>query len=299
MSLYNELCSMLRGRWRRNVPMREYTTMKVGGPADLMVHPIDAEELSMIVRWVSENRVDFFVLGAGTNLIVKDGGIRGVVINMRDSFNYFTLYREDIVSGAGTSIATLSAISIQAQLTGLEFAAGIPGSLGGAVRMNAGAFKHSVSDILNQVKTVDPVGNLKELNREEIATGYRESCIPDDEIMWEASLGLRKEKSEVIREQVSMYKKWRKTHQPAKVHSAGCIFKNPPGLHAGKLIDELGLKGSRYGDACVSEVHANFIINDGNATAKDILYLIEKIQENVMKIKGVKLEREVQVVGED
>jgi UDP-N-acetylmuramate dehydrogenase len=188
---------------------------------------------------------------------------------------------------------------MQAQLSGLEFAIGIPGTLGGAIKMNAGAFNHSISEVLNQVRTVGKRGIIKILQRDELLSKYRTSCVAEDEVVVEVEMELKKEAPEFIKDTADFYREWRKTHQPAKVRSAGCIFKNPTGLHAGKLIDELGLKGLRHGDAMVSDVHANFIINRGSATARDILTLMEKIQKRIFEERGVELIREVEVVGED
>jgi UDP-N-acetylmuramate dehydrogenase len=299
MSTYNDLCAQLEGRWRKNVPLKNLTTMRVGGPADLMVHPANAEELAFIIKWLNGHDIHFFILGAGSNLIIRDGGIRGVVVNMRDSFNYFRLFETGIVSGAGTGLATLAAVSARANLSGLEFAMGIPGTLGGAIRINAGAFDHSISEVLQEVKVVTHEGDFKTIPREELMSDYRQGCINNTEIVIEATLQLTPANQETIHEQMASYARWRKTHQPSKGFSAGCIFKNPPGMHAGRIIDELGLKGLQHGDAIVSDIHANFIVNRGNATACDILKLIEKIRETVREKRGIELEPEVLVVGEE
>ncbi|OGL45347.1 MAG: UDP-N-acetylenolpyruvoylglucosamine reductase [Candidatus Schekmanbacteria bacterium RBG_13_48_7] len=299
MSLYNELCTQINGRWRKNVPMKNYTTMRVGGPADLLISPESIEEVSMLISWLTKNSVYHLVLGAGSNLIVRDGGIRGVVISTRDSFNYFRIHEHTIVTGAGTSIATLSAVALRAELSGLEFAGGIPGTIGGAVKINAGAFDCSISDVLQEVKIVDRMGIIRTKKKEELSNRYRESCINESDMIVEAELTLIPEKKEEINKKVLLFTNWRKSHQPMKLASAGCVFKNPHGMHAGKLIDDLGLKGLRYGDAAVSDVHANFIVNHGSAKASDILMLMDKVREKVMNETGIDLIPEVIVVGED
>jgi UDP-N-acetylmuramate dehydrogenase len=300
----------MHGRRCMHAPMARWTSLRVGGVADLLLIPIDLVELQRIISWAHAQDVPMMCLGNGTNLVVRSGGIRGLVVSLRDALN--RLQRLDAAPfsdrpqettlrlriGAGVPLTRLLHLVIREGLRGLSFVVGIPGTLGGAVRMNAGTELGSTWDALESVTILLPDGHIRVLQREDICVGYRRTALPKDAVVLEATLRAVKGDPEEVRQEVrGIYHKRLET-QPLSYPNAGSIFKNPAGERAGILIDQLGLKGSRIGGAQVSYQHANFIINLGQASADEVLALIDYIKRQVYDRAGILLEEEVQIVGE-
>lgn len=298
------LSGMIKGEILNSVPMSAYTSFRVGGRVDYLAFPSDIQDLQEVLRRCNQQGVRYFVLGNGTNLLVRDGGIRGMAISLSRGF----LRVEEVGGGpgenlilaeAGGPLGKLVEFSSEKGLTGLEFAAGIPGTVGGAIFMNAGAFKEEMKGVLHSVRLMDPEGNISEKGKNELRFSYRSLEVEKGEVILGAQFSLRPENGQRVKAKVEENIRWRKTKQPWDLPSAGSVFKNPVQGPAGRFVEEAGLKGSRIGDAQVSEQHANFIVNRGKARARDILTLVEIIREKVFKEKGVWLETEIQVVGED
>jgi UDP-N-acetylenolpyruvoylglucosamine reductase len=284
---------------RRDEPMAKRTTMRVGGPADVYVEPASESELAAVLRFCRDRQVPFMMLGRGSNLLVREGGIRGVVIRLaHPSFSRLEIEGERLVCGAGVRLKAVATTAQRHGLGGLEFLEGIPASVGGALRMNAGAMGSWIFDALESIRFMDCAGQVHERQAGEVKAEYRGCPLLRDHIALGAVLRGQRTPKEVIQRRMQAFSEQRWQSQPA-ASSAGCMFKNPSTIPAGRLIDELGLKGTRVGGAVVSEVHANFIINDGTATADDVLRLIEIIQQRAQTLRGVELETEVAIVGED
>lgn len=280
-------------------PMKRHTSFKVGGPADLMVCPRTYSAVKDLIELLKKENVDYFIMGNGSNVIVKDGGIRGVVVDLTclDGINI-----EDniVVAQCGALLSLVARSAFKNKLTGLEFAAGIPGTIGGAVAMNAGAYDGEMSHVIESALIIDEEGSLKELSVEELELGYRSSVIlKKGYIVLETRLKLSEGNEEQIKNRMDELAKRRKDKQPLEYPSAGSTFKRPVGYFAGKLIEDAGLKGRSVGGAQVSEKHSGFIINKENATAKDIVDLIHVVQKDVFDMFGVELQTEVRIVGED
>jgi UDP-N-acetylmuramate dehydrogenase len=304
MSESSELTKMIQGEIRYSVPMSDYTSFRVGGQVDYLAFPFGVQDLQKIVRWCHQQGIAYFVLGNGTNLLVRDGGIRGMAISLSRGFLSVEevgrgLEEKLILAEAGVALRRLVECSVSQGLTGLEFAAGIPGTVGGAIFMNAGAFKGEIKEVLHSVRFMDGEGNIAEKEKKDLKFSYRSLELERKEIILGGKFCLRPENGETVRAKMEEKFQWRKAKQPLHLPSAGSVFKNPVQGPAGRFIEEAGLKGCRIGDAQVSEQHANFIVNRGKARAQDILALVAKIQEKVFQEKGIKLEMEIQVVGED
>lgn len=282
-----------------NAMMKEHVHFKVGGPADILLLPTNKEQVIQSVKICKENNVPCFVIGNGSNLLVKDGGIRGVVIKLLDVKN-IEIKDEDIIAECGAMLKDVSKAAVESSLTGIEFACGIPGSIGGAVFMNAGAYNGEMSHAIKEALVIDNEGNIVTLSKDELELGYRTSKIMKaGYIVLSATLALKKGNVKTIGELVSDLTEKRESRQPLEYPSAGSTFKRPEGYFAGKLIQDAGLKGYSLGGAAVSEKHSGFVINKGNATAKDILDLIHHIQDEVKNQFEVELHTEVRIVGED
>jgi UDP-N-acetylmuramate dehydrogenase len=288
--------SGVRGEIRLHEPMSRHTSMKIGGPADALVIPRDLDDLKEVVLGARQEGISVFLLG-GTNLLVKDGGIRGIVVKM-SRFQKVIQKGESLYAESGLSFPKLSWHALKAGLSGLEFACGIPGTLGGAIVMNAGTREGEIADVLASVTIMDLDGNVKEHSRDQLEFGYRESRLPKGIIVG-ASLKLKPAPPAEIKARMDVSLNHRRKTQPLELPNAGCIFKNPVGDSAGRIIDELKLKGRRIGNAQVSEKHANFIVNRGKATASDVLALLDEIRARVKREKGIVLDLEVKIVGED
>lgn len=281
-----------------NEPMKKHITFRVGGPADVLVRPTP-KELREILLLCKEECVPYVVIGNGSNLLVGDKGIRGLVIEMTSCMGDITVEENVITAGSGVLLSKLANCAAEHGLAGMEFAAGIPGTVGGAVVMNAGAYGGEMKDILTAVTVMTKEGELQELSAFELDLSYRHSCISQKEyIVVEVKLGLQKGEETVIREQMKKLREQRIEKQPLEYPSAGSIFKRPEGHFAGKLIMDAGLRGYQVGDAQVAEKHCGFVINRGNATAADIKTLMQDVTEKVQEQFDVVLEPEVKLLGE-
>lgn len=281
-------------------PMKHHTTFRIGGPADCLVTPETVEELGQLLASCRAAKVPVFILGNGSNLLVNDGGIEGVVIQLFNRFNQYAVDGTKIKAQAGVLLSKLGTVAKNASLTGFEFAAGIPGTLGGAVVMNAGAYGGEMKDIIESVQVMDEDGNLLEISKEEMDFSYRHSIISEKKyIVIGATLALESGNEKDITARMEELSIARKTKQPLEYPSAGSTFKRPEGYFAGKLIQDAELRGYQVGDAQVSEKHCGFVINKGNATAQDVMQLIEDVQQRVKERFGVLLEPEVRLIGRD
>lgn len=272
--------------------------MRVGGPADCLLFPKDIDELKRVVQWAKKKKIPLFILGRGTNLIIRDKGIRGWVVSLTQGMKKVHLEGEIIEAEAGLSLHRLVQFSVQKELTGLEPFFGIPGTVGGGLAMNAGAWGAELKDVLLSAIFMKGDGEIFEKPCSELKFSYRRLVIPPSWIILKGRFKLRRGNRKAILEQIRSYSEKRKKTQPLDYPSAGSIFKNPKEGPAGKWIEEAGLKGFRIGQAMVSEHHANFIINLGKAKADEVICLMEWIEKKVYDETGVPLEREVRVVGE-
>jgi UDP-N-acetylmuramate dehydrogenase len=289
---------LIKGRVLFDAPMRQFTSMKVGGPADSLLFPKDADELKKVIRFARRKKIPFLILGKGTNLVVRDKGVRGWVINLTQGMKKIKIDGKMIEAEAGLSLQQLVQFSIQKGLTGLEPFYGIPGTVGGGLAMNAGAWGAELKDVLLSVTLMKEDGEIVERSRSRLRFSYRGLVIPPSWIILKGRFQLKKGKKEKTLERVKSYSEMRKRKQPLDYPSAGSIFKNPKGGPAGKWIEEAGLKGFRIGQAMVSDLHANFIINLGKAKAEEVIRLMEFVEKKIYEEKGISLEREVKVVGE-
>lgn len=284
---------------RQNEPLAKRTTLRVGGPADLYVEPSNEIDLAHVLKTCGEHKVPWFLLGRGSNLLVRDGGIRGVVICLAaPTFSEIRVEGEKVICGAGARLRSVAFEAKKASLTSLEFMEGIPGNIGGALRMNAGAMGGSMFQVVETVRMMDAHGNILEKTASEIPVEYRSCPMLKTHIALRAVLlGRSAPRAEIDRKMDECsQKRW--NSQP-QAPSAGCIFKNSATVPTGRLVQELGLKGTRRGGAVISEVHGNFIVNEGNATASEILELIELVRERARAERNIELHTEVQIVGED
>jgi UDP-N-acetylmuramate dehydrogenase len=289
---------LIGGRVLFDAPMRHFTSMKVGGPADVLLFPQNRDELKKAVRYARRKNIPVLILGKGTNLVVKDKGVRGWIINLTRGMKKIEMEGEVVEVEAGASLQRLVRFSVQKGLTGLEPFSGIPGTVGGGVAMNAGAWGAELKDVLLSVTFMKEDGEIIERARSRLRFSYRGLAIPSSWIILKGKFRLKKGKKKEIRERVKSYLAMRRRKQPLDYPSAGSIFKNPKEGPAGKWIEESGLKGFRIGQAMVSERHANFIVNLGKAKADEVIQLMEFVQKKVREGKGISLEREVKVVGE-
>lgn len=287
-------------RVREEEYLRHHTTFKIGGPADLFVEPTTMAELSFALRTIHEFDVPVTIIGCGSNILVKDGGIRGAVVSVRHMTQIMDCNDNVLCIGSGYMLKDTSEFAWENGLTGLEFAIGIPGTLGGAVFMNAGAYDGEMSHVVTAVRAVDFQGNIKEYDASHLDFGYRHSVFHDNhEVIGEVIMTLKPGDKNVIKARMDELTEKRESKQPLEFASAGSTFKRPPGYFAGTLIEQTGLKGLSVGDAQVSHKHAGFVINTGSASAKDVLDLIAEVQRRVYDQHGVHLEPEVRMIGED
>jgi len=284
-------------------PMSNYTSLRVGGKADALVVINSEEQLSKIVNRLKNENIDFFPAGNLTNIIIRDGGYRGVILLMtglkKVVCQRFSDGRQVIFAEAGASLDSVISLALAEELTGMEFCAGIPGSVGGAVRMNAGAYGKEMKDVLEKIYLLDVDCTKKDLHRQNISFGYRKINLPLQTIILAAKFRVEKGETKSIKNRMKEIMQWRREKHPLEYPSAGSVFKNIPGQPAGKIIEELGIKGKSCGDAQISPKHANFIVNKGKAKAADVLKLIAFVQEKVKKEKNINLETEVVIIGED
>ena len=293
-----EIRRLIKGRILFNAPMKRLTSMKVGGPVDVLLFPRDVGELEKVVRYARKKSIPVMILGKGTNMIVRDKGIRGWMINLMQGLKKIRAEGEVVEAEAGAPLQRLVQFSVQKGLTGFEPFYGIPGTVGGGLAMNAGAWGSELKDILLSMTLMKENGDIVERPRSRLRFSYRGLVLPSKWIILKGEFQLKKGKKKEMVERIKSYSEQRRIKQPLDYSSAGSVFKNPAGGRAGRWIEEAGLKGYRMGQAMVSERHANFIINLGNATATDVIHLMEWVEKRVFEEKGVSLEREVKVVGE-
>lgn len=280
-------------------PMSRHTTFRTGGPADIYIEPSGVEELKQVLDICREENVAYTIIGNGSNLLVGDGGYRGVLISFGKPFAQVTIEGAQVRTGAGALLSAVAKQVLNASLTGFEFAAGIPGTIGGAVVMNAGAYGGELCQVLREATVLTPDGEVKTLPAEELELGYRTSCVQKNGyIVLEAVLQLQPGNADDIRAVMDALASKRREKQPLEYPSAGSTFKRPEGHFAGRLIQDAGLRGFRVGGAQVSEKHCGFVINRDHATSADILSLCRQVQEKVKAQFGVELELEVKLLGE-
>lgn len=279
-------------------PMKYHTSFKVGGKADIYIEPESIDELIKFICYVKERNIPYFLFGNGTNLLVSDEGIKGAVIRLGDKMSSIVVEGERIIAECGALLTVVSKLAAEHSLSGLEFGSGIPGSVGGAVTMNAGAYNMEIKDVIEKVEVLDTDLQLKVLDNKQMGFGYRKSVVSNNEyIVIKSFFKLKKGNSFDIKRKMEELAEKRQAKQPINFPSAGSVFKRPEGYFAGRLIEDAGLKGFTIGDAQISEKHCGFIINKGNATAKDVYNIIAHVQKTVYERFGVKLETEVKLLG--
>lgn len=285
---------------RFDEPLKLHTSFKVGGPADVMIIPSTEEELIQAVKICRENDIKYFIMGNGSNLLVRDTGIRGVVIKINEGFDNVQVEGTKIMAQAGALLTAVSKLALRNSLQGMEFASGIPGTIGGAITMNAGAYGGEMKDIVRSVRVMTTDNQVLQLSNREMNFEYRNSRVKDQDLIvlsveFELELGELENIEEKMRELTFQ----RTSKQPLELPSGGSTFKRPEGYFAGKLIDDSGLRGLRHGDAQVSQKHCGFVVNRGETTYKEVMELVGVIQKTVMDKFGVELEMEIKRVGDD
>lgn len=299
-NLYNELLEIVTaGQIKLEEPMKNHTTFRIGGPAEFFVMPGTLEQVRCVIELCKREDVSYYIVGNGSNLLVSDQGYRGVVIQIYKEMNGITVEGEVIKAQAGALLSAIANKALENELAGFEFAAGIPGTLGGACVMNAGAYGGEMKDVLKEVTVLTPEGKIITIPREDLELGYRTSIIAKKGyIVLEAQIQLQKGDRDAIKAIMDELKEKRVTKQPLEYPSAGSTFKRPEGYFAGKLIQDAGLRGFSVGGAQVSEKHCGFVINRGHATAADVAELMRQVSAKVEEQFGVKLEPEVKRLGE-
>lgn len=300
MDIYDELVSLVsENNVTKDKPLKNHTYTRLGGNADYFVTPETYEDVVRVITFATERDIPFTLLGNGSNIIIRDGGIRGIVMYL-GKLTKIEHNDTTITAQSGALIADVSKYALKQHLTGLEFACGIPGSVGGALFMNAGAYGGEIKDVLSRALVVTRKGEIKEIEAKDLGLQYRKSNIPDNGyIVLEGEFQLQEGNYEDIKAVMDDLTNRRESKQPLEYPTCGSVFKRPPGYYAGKLIQDSDLQGTRIGGAEVSLKHAGFIVNKGGATAKDYIALIEYVQRVVKEKFGVELEREVRIIGED
>ncbi len=279
--------------------MDKHTSFKIGGPADFFVTPKNVKELCLLILALNKEGVPYFVTGNGSNLLVRETGIRGVVIKLLENFNEISINGDSIRAEAGALLSRVAKTALENGLAGFEFASGIPGTLGGAVVMNAGAYGGEIKDVVVKTEYIGKDGMINELTGDMHEFGYRKSILQQNSgIVIASTLKLERCDKEIIKAKMDDFNSRRREKQPLWMPSAGSVFRRPEGYFAGKLIDDCGLRGKSIGGAQVSKLHCGFIVNTGNATAQDVLELISLIQDNVKEKYDVDLETEIKILGE-
>lgn len=296
-----DLAAFWKGKILWRCPMAGFSTLRVGGPAEAVLYADELQDLSRLLRWLKKNDVPWVVIGRGSNILVPDEGLAGVAIILGKGFSAIERINTEknrvlLRAGAGCPLARLVRYCSRHGLAGLEFAVGIPGSVGGAITMNAGCWGGDIGSILHSLTFLDPDGNIHEEDRENLIFSYRKLQKEKDRVIVSGTFHFMRQDPQKVKDLCLDYKKRRRVQQPQGSASAGSFFKNPAGQAAGKLIEEAGLKGYRRGGAMVSAKHANFIINTGTATAHDIIELMREIQQKVHEMTGIMLEPEVHIL---
>lgn len=285
-----------------NEPMAKHTSFKIGGPAQCFINAESVEEIKQICKVASKNDINLTIIGNGSNLLVTDNGINGIVVKVNIKKFELEFSNDDVslIVGAGNKLGEIAQKLLRNEITGFEFAAGIPGTIGGAVRMNAGAYGKEMKDIVETVKYMDYDGNIYEKPNKDLEFEYRKSMFAKNKfIILEAKLKLQKGNAQYIKDKMLEFEQSRKQKQPLEFPSAGSTFKRGTDFITAKLIDDAGLKGYRVGGAMVSTKHAGFVVNENNATAQDVLNLVKHIKQEVYKKFNKKIELEIQVIGEE
>lgn len=288
------------GKILPNEPMKNHTSFKIGGPVDLMIIPENEQQIINAINFAKDNNIDYFIMGNGSNLLIRDGGLKGIVIKINEGLNKITVKGNKLYCQAGVLLKDLSEKAMEYSLTGIEFANGIPGTLGGAITMNAGAYGGEMKDVVTKVRLLTRDGEIVEYTNDAMNFRYRGSRVVDDAlIVLGVELQLKPGNYKAIKETMNDLIYRRNSKQPLEYPSGGSTFKRPEGYFAGKLIQDAGLKGLQHGDAQVSNKHSGFVINVGNATCEDVTNLIETIQKVVKDKFNVELEREIKLMGVD
>lgn len=297
--IIKELQELNAGKVKINEPMAQYTTIKIGGPADLFIEPSSIENLAKVMEIVRKHNLKWRAIGRGSNLLVSDEGIEGAVIKLGPGMDELEINGSEIKAGGGYSLVSLATLISKKGLSGLEFASGIPGSVGGAVYMNAGAHGSDISKILTKAHVLFDDGTMEWLSNEEMEFSYRTSVlqIKRPGIVVEAAFKLAEGDRSTIVAEMQKNKDYRKETQPWNFPCAGSIFRNPLPQYAGRLVQEAGLKGFNIGGAKISEMHGNFIVNAGGATAGDVLAVIQHVKDTIYNMFGIKMETEVEIIG--
>lgn len=298
--IYEEICTVIdRINVRIDEPMSKHTTFRIGGAADIFVEISTVEEARIIVNHCRTKEIPYYILGNGSNILVGDKGYRGVVIQIYKNMNQVTVDGNQIYVQAGALLSKIAREALANELKGVEFAAGIPGTVGGAIVMNAGAYGGEMKDVLTSVTVLDSEGEIVRIHAEDLALGYRTSILEEKGyVALEAVISLEEGNKVEIEARMEELKVQRVTKQPLEFPSGGSTFKRPEGYFAGKLIQDAGMRGFAIGDAQVSEKHSGFVVNKGNATAADVLELVQKVTQKVEEEFGVTLELEIKRIGE-
>jgi len=292
-----KLLQIVRGHMKVDELMSSHTTFNIGGPADFYVYPKDLEDLTNITVFCQQEQIPVFVIGNGSNLLVSDSGLRGVVIDLSRTFRHIKARGTEVTAGAGVKLSSLISYCTIRGFSGLEQLAGVPGLIGGCLRLNAGAFGREIGDVVECIRILDAFHTLEKVQRHQLDFGYRHTSIPENSIIVEAVFRLTDGNPKEMEALQKTYIKKRKRTQPLSLPSAGSVFKRPPGDYAGRLLEDAGCKGMRIGDAMVSKKHANFIVNVGAARAKDVMRLITEVRERVYERFEILLETEIHFAG--
>jgi UDP-N-acetylmuramate dehydrogenase len=296
-TVMNEINNRTASLCFMNESLKKHTTYGIGGPADLMIFPKSKQDLIKVIEIINENKIQLTILGSGSNVLVSDNGIRGAVISLKNSLKQIEVDDNILYAECGTMLGKIVKHAVKNNLIGLENLNGVPGTLGGALIMNAGAWGGEISENLIHVEVINSKSEIQKIQKKDLNFSYRQSSFNKDDILLSAKFNLKKADKNIIKENFIEAQSGRKKSQPLNKRSAGSLFKNPKNNSAGKLLDEAGLKGFSIGDAKISEKHANFFINDGDATSKDMLMLIKKAHKEVKDKFNVNLSLEVKLMG--
>ena len=296
-TVMNEINNETASLCLMNESLKKHTTYGIGGPADLMIFPKSKQDLIKVIEIINENKIQLTILGSGSNVLVSDNGIRGAVISLKNSLKQIEVDNNILYAECGTMLGKIVKHAVKNNLIGLENLNGVPGTLGGALIMNAGAWGGEISENLIHVEVINSKSEIQKIQKKDLNFSYRQSSFNKDDILLSAKFNLKKADKDIIKENFIEAQSGRKKSQPLNKRSAGSLFKNPKNNSAGKLLDEAGLKGFSIGDAKISEKHANFFINEGNATSKDMLMLIKKAHKEVKDKFNVNLSLEVKLMG--
>ena len=295
--IMNEINNKTASLCCMNESLKKHTTYGIGGPADLMIFPKSKQDLIKVIEIINENKIQLTILGSGSNVLVSDNGIRGAVISLKNSLKQIEVDENILYAECGTMLGKIVKHAVKNNLIGLENLNGVPGTLGGALIMNAGAWGGEISENLIHVEVINSKSEIQKIQKKDLNFSYRQSSFNKDDILLSAKFNLKKADKDIIKENFIEAQRGRKKSQPLNKRSAGSLFKNPTNSSAGKLLDDAGLKGFSIGDAKISEKHANFFINDGDASSRDMLMLIKKAHKEVKVKFNVNLSLEVKLMG--